>query len=157
MSLLNSTPIDGCHKENSIADIQLFSQALKACGDPLRVQILQVLRYDTFGVMELTQLFNTKQSGMSHHLKILANADLVITRREGNSIFYRRSYQRDYENPDAALNTLQLALHGAIDQRPLSTDIQQRVKLVQDERAARSQEFFNENANPRIKENQCWH
>jgi len=128
------------------ADSGALLKLCKACADQLRLDILQVLSSDSFGVLELCSIFDSKQSGMSHHLKILANADLVITRREGNSIFYRRSYQRDYENPDAALNTLQLALHGAIDQRPLSTDIQQRVKLVQDERAARSQEFFNENA-----------
>ncbi|MFT5692217.1 MAG: ubiquinone/menaquinone biosynthesis C-methylase UbiE [Oceanicoccus sp.] len=118
----------------------------KACADQLRLDILQVLSNDSFGVLELCSIFDTKQSGMSHHLKILANADLVITRREGNSIFYRRSYQQESHSPDAALNTLQFALHGAIDQRPLSIEIQERVNLVQEERAARSRAFFSENA-----------
>jgi ubiquinone/menaquinone biosynthesis C-methylase UbiE len=134
-----------------IVDRQTDSGALllvcKACADQLRLDILQVLSNDSFGVLELCSIFDTKQSGMSHHLKILAKADLVITRREGNSIFYRRSYQQDVHNPDAALNTLQLALHGAIDQRPLSREIRQRVNLVQEERAARSRAFFDENAN----------
>lgn len=63
----------------------------KATGDTLRLDILRVLRNDSFGVLELAQIFAMRQSGMSHHLKVLAKAGLVITRREGNSIFYRRS------------------------------------------------------------------
>ena len=63
----------------------------KAIGDALRLDILRVLRNDSFGVLELAQIFAMRQSGMSHHLKVLANAGLVSTRREGNSIFYRRS------------------------------------------------------------------
>ena len=43
----------------------------KASGDPLRLEILRVLRRDTFGVLELSQMFDMRQSGMSHHLKVL--------------------------------------------------------------------------------------
>ena len=43
------------------ARIPALSAMLKACGDPLRLQILQVLKSDTFGVLELTQMFETKQ------------------------------------------------------------------------------------------------
>ena len=66
----------------------------KAIGDALRLDILRVLRNDSFGVLELAQIFAMRQSGMSHHLKVLANAGLVSTRREGNSILpmaHRRS------------------------------------------------------------------
>ncbi len=64
-----------------------LAATLKAAGDPLRLEILRLLARDSFGVMELSRIFDTKQSGMSHHLKVLANAGLVATRREGNSIF----------------------------------------------------------------------
>ena len=64
---------------------------LKAAADDLRLQILRLLAQDSYGVMELAQVFEVKQSGMSHHLKLLAQAQLVATRREGNSIFYRRA------------------------------------------------------------------
>ena len=64
---------------------------LKASADGLRLHILQVLQHDSYGVLELCNLFAIKQSAMSHHLKVLAQAGLVTTRREGNAIFYRRA------------------------------------------------------------------
>lgn len=114
----------------------------KASADQLRLDILRVLSRDSFGVLELCSIFDSKQSGMSHHLKILANAKLVTTRREGNSIFYRRAHRAS----DDELNELQQALHHAIDQQPLSTRIRDRIIEVQAERAASSQQFFSENA-----------
>jgi DNA-binding transcriptional ArsR family regulator len=42
-------------------------------------------------VLELCRIVEVRQSALSHHLKILAQAELVSTRREGNSIFYRRA------------------------------------------------------------------
>ncbi|MGH8452778.1 ArsR/SmtB family transcription factor, partial [Pseudomonas sp.] len=63
----------------------------KASGDPLRLNVLRALASDSFGVLELAQIFAIGQSGMSHHLKVLAQAGLVATRREGNAIFYRRA------------------------------------------------------------------
>ncbi|MAB98807.1 MAG: ArsR family transcriptional regulator, partial [Pseudomonadaceae bacterium] len=63
----------------------------KAGGDPLRLNVLRALSNDSFGVLELAQIFDIGQSGMSHHLKVLAQAGLVATRREGNAIFYRRA------------------------------------------------------------------
>ena len=64
---------------------------LKAAGDPLRLEVLQVLGQNSFGVLELCEIMAMKQSGMSHHLKVLAQGGLVERRREGNSIYYRRS------------------------------------------------------------------
>ena len=63
----------------------------KASGDELRLNVLRALANDSFGVLELAQIFDVGQSGMSHHLKVLAQAELVATRREGNAIFYRRA------------------------------------------------------------------
>ena len=78
----------------------------KAAGDPLRIQILKVLQQNAYGVLELCQVFDIRQSAMSHHLKILSNAGLVSSRREGTTIFYRRNPL----NPDIDLQTMQKAL-----------------------------------------------
>ena len=63
----------------------------KAVGDALRANILRVLASDSFGVQELCSIFSTAQPALSHHLKILREADLVSQRKEGTNVFYRRS------------------------------------------------------------------
>lgn len=115
---------------------------LKAAGDPLRLDILRVLTQDSFGVLELCHLFDSKQSGMSHHLKVLTSAGLLTTRREGNSIFYRRAYFA----PDHPLAPLQQQLFATIDQLPLGGALAEQLAQLQRERGAASQQFFAENA-----------
>lgn len=105
----------------------------KAAGDPLRLNVLRALSNDSFGVLELAQIFAVGQSGMSHHLKVLAQAALVATRREGNAIFYRRSL------PGGRLHA---ALLEEIDALPLPTKLQAGIAAVHQQRAAVSRDFF---------------
>lgn len=123
------------------SDIMSLAQRLKAVGDALRLQILQVLRFDTFGVLELTQLFETKQSGMSHHLKVLHKAGLVETQREGNAIFYRRPFKAAPEDQKAIEQIFKM-----VDQYELSPELERRIALVREQRAVQSQAFFDRNA-----------
>ncbi|MDD2060052.1 metalloregulator ArsR/SmtB family transcription factor [Pseudomonas sp. GD03860] len=110
----------------------------KASGDPLRLNVLRALASDSFGVLELAQIFAIGQSGMSHHLKVLSQAALVATRREGNAIFYRRAL------PDALRlgGKLHAALLEEVDGLALPDDVQERIGQVQQRRAATSQDFF---------------
>ena len=110
----------------------------KASGDALRLNVLRALANDSFGVLELAQIFDIGQSGMSHHLKVLAQAELVATRREGNAIFYRRAL------PDGLRlgGRLHAALLDEVDDLVLPPDVQARIALVQQRRAATSQDFF---------------
>ncbi|MEH6909293.1 MAG: metalloregulator ArsR/SmtB family transcription factor [Oceanicoccus sp.] len=126
----------------NIADPLDLLAFCKASADQLRLAVLRILSRDSYGVLELCSIFDCKQSGMSHHLKILANAGLVITRREGNSIFYRRAHR----NNNDSLNDMQQALITTIDRQPISIDLQAKVDAVQHERAANSALFFDENA-----------
>ncbi|MBC3438490.1 metalloregulator ArsR/SmtB family transcription factor [Pseudomonas sp. BW16M2] len=110
----------------------------KAGGDPLRLNVLRALANDSFGVLELAQIFDIGQSGMSHHLKVLAQAELVATRREGNAIFYRRAL------PDSQRlgGRLHSALLDEVDDLALPQEVQARIAQVQQRRAATSQDFF---------------
>jgi len=128
--------------EQDASQAELVAQKLKACGDDLRVQILQCLRFDAFGVLELTQMFDTKQSGMSHHLKVLSKAGLVEAQREGNSIFYRRPVQRN-QNVEAAVAS---KLFEIIDLLPIHKDVEQRIQAIRAQRTVQSEAFFARNA-----------
>ncbi|QXH51097.1 metalloregulator ArsR/SmtB family transcription factor [Pseudomonas fakonensis] len=110
----------------------------KASGDELRLNVLRALANDSFGVLELAQIFDIGQSGMSHHLKVLAQAELVATRREGNAIFYRRAL------PDSQRlgGRLHSALLEEVDELALAQDVLARIAQVQQRRAATSQDFF---------------
>lgn len=110
----------------------------KAGGDPLRLNVLRALSNDSFGVLELAQIFAIGQSGMSHHLKVLAQADLVATRREGNAIFYRRALP----HTEHTGGKLHAALLEEADNLRLPDGVQTRIGLVHRQRANASQDFF---------------
>ncbi|MQX51915.1 ArsR/SmtB family transcription factor [Alcanivorax sediminis] len=115
---------------------------LKAAGDPLRLQVLQVLGQSSFGVLELCDIMAMKQSGMSHHLKVLAQGGLVEKRREGNSIFYRRRLPQ----PDSVEGALHSALLDELDEGVLNDQVAARLELVQNQRAEQSRAFFARHA-----------
>lgn len=114
----------------------------KASSDPLRLNVLRILSEGSFGVLELCQLFAIKQSSMSHHLKILLNAGLVTTRREGNTIFYRRALIAQ----DMPWAELTRALFRTLDEQALSKTTSERLQTLFAERANSSAEFFNKHA-----------
>jgi ArsR family transcriptional regulator len=121
----------------------------KASGDQLRLQVLRILKAESLGVMELCRIFDTAQPAMSHHLKVLANADLVQTRKEGTSVFYRRTLI----NPADPLQTLKTSFFQAIDNLVIDQAIHQQIDAVHQARAAHSRDFFARNAD-RLKQNQ---
>lgn len=129
--------------------IEQLSHYCKATADSLRLQILRVLSKESFGVMELCQVLEVAQSALSHHLKILATANLVETRREGTSIFYRRALIHA-EDP---LRQLRQSLFESIDEIELPVDQAFRIRQVYDCRHQQAKSFFKKNAH-RLQENQ---
>jgi ArsR family transcriptional regulator, arsenate/arsenite/antimonite-responsive transcriptional repressor len=68
----------------------------KALGDPIRMQLVDVLRKHAgkVCVCELVPLFELSQPTVSHHLKVLREAGVVESERRGLWAYY-------YVNPDA--------------------------------------------------------
>jgi ArsR family transcriptional regulator, arsenate/arsenite/antimonite-responsive transcriptional repressor len=68
----------------------------KALGDPVRLQLVDVLRKHAgkVCVCELVPLFDLSQPTVSHHLKVLREAGLVDSERRGLWAYY-------YVVPDA--------------------------------------------------------
>jgi len=127
--------------DSPIEQIETLAALNKAAGDAMRLQILQLLEQDSFGVLELADIFDVSQSRMSHHLKILANAQLVTTRREGNSIFYRRALVNG-----SPLDGLRASIFEAADQIPWHKDLEAGLNDIYTERANQSQLFFEKHA-----------
>ena len=111
-------------------------------GDAMRLEILRVLRRDSFGVQELAYIFSMAQPGMSHHLKLMSKAGLLETRRQGNSIFYRRALITE----SLELNHLQIRLFAEIDTLVVKPEVQDKIDQIYVERAKRSRSFFEKNA-----------
>ncbi len=126
--------------------LEALAPLYKASGDPLRLEILRVLRRETFGVLELSQLFDMRQSGMSHHLKVLHKAGLLEPQREGNAIFYRRPLHLG--NDDSATLTDLAIRHifSIIDQVPVAMHLQKKIGAIRNQRADQSQAFFARHA-----------
>jgi ArsR family transcriptional regulator len=62
----------------------------KALADPVRVQLIDVLRKHAgkVCVCELVPLFDLSQPTVSHHLKVLRQSGLVGSERQGLWVYY---------------------------------------------------------------------
>jgi ubiquinone/menaquinone biosynthesis C-methylase UbiE len=115
------------------------AQLCKAAGDALRLEIVRALKNDSFGVLELSDIFDMRQSGMSHHLKVLSKAGILCTRREGNSIFYRRTLG----DGQSVVGALLKSLYQAIDSTPVSSAVAHNIDVIKEQRAEAARDFFN--------------
>jgi ArsR family transcriptional regulator len=61
---------------------------LKAVSDPTRLAVLRHLARQPATVTELTRQFDVAQNLMSHHLKVLRDAGMVTSEREGKCMLY---------------------------------------------------------------------
>jgi ArsR family transcriptional regulator len=67
-----------------------MAQLAKALGDPVRLQLVDVLRKHAgkVCVCELVPLFDLSQPTVSHHLKVLREAGIVGSERVGLWAYY---------------------------------------------------------------------
>lgn len=60
----------------------------KALADPLRLQVLELLRQQELCVCDLCDRLCVRQSKLSFHLKVLKEAQLVRARQDGKWSYY---------------------------------------------------------------------
>ncbi len=81
-------------------DAERMAKVAKALGDPVRMQLVDVLRRHAgkVCVCELVPLFDLSQPTVSHHLKKLRDAGIVGSEREGLWAYYyvRREALEDF-------------------------------------------------------------
>jgi len=64
---------------------------LKALADPLRLQMVRALQRGPLSVSDLAEMLEQEMGMISHHLRVLYHADLVVTERDGKFIYYSLS------------------------------------------------------------------
>ena len=65
-----------------------LQQTLKALADPIRREILNLLKKGRLPAGEITAHFSVSAPAISRHLSVLKEADLIRDTREGKLIYY---------------------------------------------------------------------
>ena len=71
--------------EESLYDL---AELFKVFGDTTRIRILYALFESQLCVRDIAQVLGMTQSAISHQLRVLKQARLVRSRREGKQIYY---------------------------------------------------------------------
>lgn len=77
-----------------------FTRVMKALSDPNRVKIIKMLEKKELCVCELTAALGLAQPTVSKHLKQLEDAELVLSRKDGQWVNYNLATEE--ESPYAA-------------------------------------------------------
>jgi DNA-binding transcriptional ArsR family regulator len=64
------------------------NDTFRALADPTRREILALLRHGEISAGALAEKFDMTKPAMSHHFRVLKDADLITSRREGQQIWY---------------------------------------------------------------------
>lgn len=65
-----------------------LQNTLRALADPIRREILNLLKDGRLSAGEITEHFSVTGASISRHLSVLKDADLIRDTREGKYIFY---------------------------------------------------------------------
>ncbi len=95
--------------------MKTFIKVMKAASDPTRVRMLKILEQRTLCVCELQTLLGTAQSTTSKHLKILEDAGLVASFKDGLWVNYALTDGRDSAYAASLLGNLRHWLNDAPD------------------------------------------
>lgn len=112
-------------------------ERLRAAGEPTRLRLLALLRYQDLSVGELVQVLEQSQPRLSHHLKALSEAGLAERLPEGAFVFYRAA--RSGPGKDL-LDALFSALGPDVPEIEADLD---RLRTVMAGRAASAEAYFS--------------
>lgn len=73
---------------NESGGILALQNTLKALADPVRREILNLLKEKRLSAGEITDHFSITGAAISRHLSVLKEADLIRDTRQGKFIYY---------------------------------------------------------------------
>jgi DNA-binding transcriptional ArsR family regulator len=70
------------------ADIAVVAEAFKQLGDPTRLRIFWILCHCEECVTDIAAMLGMSSPAVSHHLRLLKQSGLIVSRRAGKETFY---------------------------------------------------------------------
>lgn len=80
-------PAKRTHADLPPEALKLVAERFRVLAEPLRLQILQLLRNGEKNISELTVLLGTTQPNVSKHVRILQEAGLIGRRQAGTAVY----------------------------------------------------------------------
>lgn len=114
-------------------------KALRALSDSTRLRIMAMLEHDELSVNELQEITKMGQSRISTHLRLLQDAALVQSRRDGKRTFYKINERADKSSREILL----LAAQGAKELPEHASD-EVNLKRILARRKQQEQVYFNQ-------------
>ena len=117
----------------------ILIKIFKALGDETRLRIVRILKDGSFTVNEIIFIISGRQSNISHHLKILLDAEVVESKKEGSWIYYRLSAVFRSSVKDWIFTFLNNDISGVSD----SIGDDRRVDVIYQKRKSIAMEYFS--------------
>lgn len=73
----------------SLEGFTTASDIFRLLGDPSRVRLFWLLCHTEECVTDLAAMMDMSSPALSHHLRFLKTAGLIVSRREGKEVFYK--------------------------------------------------------------------
>jgi DNA-binding transcriptional ArsR family regulator len=72
-----------------ITKLEAAASKLRAIAHPMRIAIIELLNNgNKLNVTQIYKKLNIEQASASHHLNILKNKGVLVSKREGKKIYY---------------------------------------------------------------------
>lgn len=71
-----------------VEEFQTISELFRQLSDVTRIRIFWILCHCEECVMNISALMDMSSPAVSHHLKLLKSAGLIVSRREGKEVYY---------------------------------------------------------------------
>jgi len=87
------------------------AEKLKVLADRTRLAVMESLMDDPSHVGRLVEILDVEQSLLSHHLRVLREAGLVVADRQGKAVLYRVAPETLVDGSRSAINLGCCQLH----------------------------------------------
>ena len=87
-------------------DFQTLSDLFRQLSDPSRMRIFWILCHCEECVINLSAMMEMSSPAVSHHLKLLKSAGLIVSRREGKEVYYKAAQSETVHELHRMMETL---------------------------------------------------